>query len=177
MQAAIRILHTKNLVLTELDANDASAVFELFSDAELMSFMDDELHKSIKDAENFIEKHKANDSLFYSIRLKSTGQSVGLIGLYDFNKKHHFANCKFITAKAYHRKGFLLEALNVFIPHVFQNTSIHRIEAQVHINNIKIQKFLSRFGFKQEGIIRENFIIDGKYYDSIMFSLLQEDIV
>ena len=53
---------------------------------------------------------------------------------------------------------------------------MHSIEANVNPGNISSVKLLERAGFKREAYFRENYLFDGKFYDSLIYSLLETDV-
>jgi RimJ/RimL family protein N-acetyltransferase len=79
-------------------------------------------------------------------------------------------------AKAFQQQGYMEEAFSELSTYFLKNKIVHRIEGQVHIDNRIAQSLLLKLGFKQEGRLRENFLVNGKYYDSILFSLLESDL-
>ncbi|MEB7787404.1 GNAT family N-acetyltransferase [Staphylococcus equorum] len=52
---------------------------------------------------------------------------------------------------------------------------MNRIEIQTATKNIKSQKIPRKLGFKQEGILREDEKLNGKFVDSYVFSLLKSE--
>ncbi|MDV3429636.1 MAG: GNAT family N-acetyltransferase [Bacillota bacterium] len=49
---------------------------------------------------------------------------------------------------------------------------IRKINLRVRTDNYKAIKLYEKFGFEKEGIIRRDFLIEGKFYDSILMGLL-----
>jgi ribosomal-protein-alanine N-acetyltransferase len=58
----------------------------------------------------------------------------------------------------------------------FKEMNLHSIEANVNPLNERSQKVLERVGFKREAYFRENYLFDGKFLDSVIFSLLEKDL-
>jgi ribosomal-protein-alanine N-acetyltransferase len=50
---------------------------------------------------------------------------------------------------------------------------LNRIEALVYVENDRSIQLLQRLGFKQEGVLRDYYYLDGKFYDHYLFTLLQ----
>lgn len=59
------------------------------------------------------------------------------------------------------------------IDYCFQDISLNRIEIQTATQNIKCQRIAEKFGFKQEGILRQDEKLNGSFSDSYIFSLLK----
>lgn len=49
---------------------------------------------------------------------------------------------------------------------------LHRVAALVGRENMPSLKLLNKFGFKFEGTLREDYVVDGKNEDSECYSLL-----
>nr|WP_325981510.1 GNAT family protein [Staphylococcus equorum] len=61
------------------------------------------------------------------------------------------------------------------IDYCFNEINLNRIEIQTATKNIKSQKIPRKLGFKQEGILREDEKLNGKFVDSYVFSLLKSE--
>jgi ribosomal-protein-alanine N-acetyltransferase len=58
----------------------------------------------------------------------------------------------------------------------FNNMKLHSIEANVNPGNEKSKRVLEKIGFKKEAYFRENYLFNGKFLDSIIYSLLEKDL-
>ena len=73
-------------------------------------------------------------------------------------------------------KGYMTEALNKMIDFAFNDLKLHSIEANVNPNNNSSIKLLKRCGFRKEAHYRENYLFNGEFIDSIIYSLLESDL-
>jgi len=71
----------------------------------------------------------------------------------------------------------MTEVLSTIIPYGFNQMNLHRIEAMTATYNMASIKTLLKFGFVQEGVLREHYLVDGVMEDSLMFSLLKRKFV
>ncbi len=69
-------------------------------------------------------------------------------------------------------KGFMEEALKVFIDYIFNELRLHRIEVETLPSNAPSIKLLKKLGFKQEGIAEKFLYINGEWKDHLRFSLI-----
>ena len=53
--------------------------------------------------------------------------------------------------------------------------NLHRIEAKVHLTNLASQKTLQKFGFQQEGILRDKLKAGNNYLSVGIYALLSTD--
>lgn len=92
----------------------------------------------------------------------------------------HFSDSKvtqylYDLAAPYWGQGYMKEALKVVIEYGFTQMKLNRIDALVAIENDRSSNLLKSLGFKQEGILRDYFYLNGKFYDHSLFSLLQKE--
>ena len=174
-------LQSTNLNIKALSKENSAALFNLYSNTEIQKYTDIELLKSLTDTQKFIvaENNEANkqDLIFLGIFSRATKDFLGTISLYNIDKKHSFASLGFQLAKDYWGRGVMNESLKVFIKFVFEELNFHRIEAQTFIGNERSIKVLNRLNFTKEGQLRQNFLIEGKFEDSYLFSILKTEFL
>jgi [ribosomal protein S5]-alanine N-acetyltransferase len=73
-------------------------------------------------------------------------------------------------------KGLGMEALVGLRNYCFEQIKLHRLEAYVSEKNIDSTKLFLRSGFKVEGLLRESELMDGKYHDAYLLSVLESDL-
>ena len=175
------VLNTSRLVLKQILEEDAEHLFQILSNPAVLQFCDLPLHQNIPDSKKFIceidEGYKSKNQICWGIFQLSNNQLIGLCRFYNFNARHQFVSIGFELATEYWGGGLMKEALTCAITYLFTGCHVNRIEAQVFTGNEKSVKLLEKIGFKKEGIMRQNFLIDGKLQDSLLYSILQEDII
>ncbi len=101
---------------------------------------------------------------------------IGRCGIHNWNADHKRAEIGYnMLDESYKRKGLMTEAVSSIIDYGFNQLKLHRLEALVGINNIASLKIMVRFDFVNEGLLRQHYYIDGKYEDSIMFSIISDE--
>lgn len=89
------------------------------------------------------------------IVLKSSGETVGTVDLFDFDPHHRRAGIGILIDAAYHRKGFGKEALSLLTTYAFEFLNIHQLYAYVPVLNQPSMKLFTRAGFQSYGILKE----------------------
>ena len=74
----------------------------------------------------------------------------------------------------YRGKGFGSDALRQLCRYGFEYLNLNRIWCEVYSNNASLDMY-RHIGFKDEGILRENYYSEGKYWDSHILSMLKRD--
>jgi len=70
----------------------------------------------------------------------------------------------------------MYETINRMVRFGFDEMNLHSIEANVNPANKKSKRVLEKIGFKKEAHFRENYLFNGEFLDSIIYSLLEKDL-
>ena len=107
---------------------------------------------------------------------KGTGEIIGGCGFHNWLTEHRKAELGYaLTKDEYKGKGLMTEALENVIAYGFGKMNLNRIEACIGPENIPSLKLVKKFGFKEEGYLRQHYFKDNVLQDSIIFSLLKEE--
>ena len=173
------IIYTERLKLRKLKPEDAVEIFQIRSNIEIMRYIDRDKHESIKDSEALLEidrvSYAVQTGINWGITLKNSDGLIGYVGFWRLVKEHFRAEVGYALNVVHWNKGIMSEALNGIIKCGFEQMNLHSIEANVNPDNTKSIRLLKRLGFKQEAYFRENYHFNGKFLDSIIFSLLESD--
>jgi len=63
----------------------------------------------------------------------------------------------------------------MLLEYAFGKLRLHRVAVGVVDFNERAIKFYKRFGFREEGRQRDGYLLDNRYYDFVMMSLLDEE--
>ena len=66
------------------------------------------------------------------------------------------------------------EAIKAVITYAYTETTLHSIEANINPDNLASANLLEKNGFKKEAHFRENFYYNGKFLDSLIYSLVRK---
>jgi ribosomal-protein-alanine N-acetyltransferase len=69
----------------------------------------------------------------------------------------------------------MAEALAAIIQFGFTRMGLHSIEAQVDPANIRSVRLLEKLRFRREGYQRENFYVNGRFSDTVLYARLCTD--
>ena len=172
-------LESERLIFREFKIKDAEDLFFIRSNDEVMEYMDTTKHNSIKDSEELIssvhESYKNKNGINWAIVEKSTNSFIGYFGYWRMIPEHCRAEIGYALKPKYWGKGYMKEALNKLVDFGFNELGLHSIEANVNINNNSSIKLLEKKGFIKEAHFRENYLFNGVYLDSIIYSLIESN--
>jgi RimJ/RimL family protein N-acetyltransferase/ribosomal protein S18 acetylase RimI-like enzyme len=67
------------------------------------------------------------------------------------------------------------EAIRLLLEHLFGELGIHRVSILVSQTQHLVQRDLESLGFRQDGILRHNEIVNGHYIDHCLLSILEDE--
>ncbi len=172
-------LETPRLLLRKIIETDIDIMYHLFSEHEIMRYTGVPLIKEKNEILAFINKNEAQykngEKITWGIELKTTKKMIGYIGLFYINNAHAYASLGALLIKEYWNKGITTEAKKAIINFAFTKTFLNRIESQYYEKHIAIDKTNEKSGMKKEALLRENFLMEGKFRNSIMCSIIKSD--
>jgi [ribosomal protein S5]-alanine N-acetyltransferase len=102
-----------------------------------------------------------------------------IIGTLNFNNfvrgVAHYCNVGYSLAESEQGKGYMTEAMQGAIQYMFNELKMHRISASYMPHNQRSGKLLKRLGFVVEGYARDYLMINGKWEDHILTSLINQE--
>jgi len=129
--------------------------------------------------ENLISKIEENEKQEQGLQLFLVNSVGSIIGSLSFSNivRGVFQACYlgFSLAEKEQGKGLMQEALRASIQFMFTERNIHRIMANYLLDNLRSERLLMRLGFEKEGIAKEYLLINGKWQDHILTSLVNKN--
>jgi hypothetical protein len=72
---------------------------------------------------------------------------------------------------------FAEDAIRTLVDYAFSDLGLRRIETTVLANNRRALALDEKCGFVKEGLLRESFHMDDRFYDVVLLSILKKDWV
>lgn len=170
---------TERLYLRPLIPADAAFIYRHFSDPAVTRYLMDEPPLATPEqAEALIRFYQEPEGKSYNrwgIARKADGQLIGTCGYHNWNRRYFRAEIGYDLSPARWGRGYMREALQAVIQNGFGRMGLHRIEALVYTENVRSLKLLQKLGFQQEGVLRDYFYLDGRFYDHCLLALLKSD--
>jgi len=82
-----------------------------------------------------------------------------------------------MLAKQYWHRGIMTEALDTILQFGLHKMALNRVTGLVTPENVASIKLIEKFGYREEGLLREYRFFEGKFYDLKIFSLLKKDYI
>jgi len=175
-------LDTDRLLLREIVAEDAPALFTILSNAEAMCWLGTDPLSDLKQAARMVEtfsgwRKMPNPGTRWGIQRKGANELIGSCGLFKWNRDWKNCVIGFELAQPARGVGYMREAASAMLAWGFENMELHRVQAQVHPENAASITLLRALGFIQEGHLREAGFWLGRHHDLLQFALLRHDYI
>lgn len=171
-------LETERLLLRRVVDEDVNEIFALRSDPEVMKYIPRPLVKTKEDALAHVamidEKIEINEGINWAITLKGNPKLIGIIGHYRIKPEHFRAEIGYMLLPEYQGKGIISEAIKTVVKYGFEVMQLHSIEAIIDPENFASEKVLQKNGFLKEAHLKENEFYEGRFLDTVIYSLLKE---
>ena len=101
---------------------------------------------------------------------------LGGCAIDQINRKHNFANLGYWVRSSQTGKGIATAAVKLISRLGFRKLGFTRLEIVVAEQNKASQRVAEKVGAVREGVHRNRHIVRDKTYDSVMFSLIPQDL-
>ncbi len=172
-------LQSERLRLRKMSENDAAAFFALRSNDKFTAFLDRDKPKDIEEINtliaNILQQFENNEAICWVISPLENDDFMGTISFWKIDKAHYRAEIGYGIHPDYQQKGYMSEVLPIVTEYGFRKMNLHSIEANINPNNLASIKLVEKHGFVQEAYFKENYYYNGKFLDSAIFSLINQE--
>jgi len=168
----------KRLYLRPVEEGDLPYFVRWFNNAEITKFLHAFKPATIEDEREWfssISKRKGSD-LIFSIVLFEDHRLIGNTGLHRIDYRHGTATTgSVIGDQEMWQKGFGSEAKMVLLNYAFNTLNLRKINSHVYGFNARSKGHLEKCGYRQEGVQKDQFFVDGRFEDIINMAVFKED--
>jgi RimJ/RimL family protein N-acetyltransferase len=171
----------ERVVLREYREDDWRAIQRYASDPEVCRFMKwgpnteeetrDHVNGSVQSAG---ERPRRKFNL--AVTLRNTGDLIGGCGLVVGNPGEREGWIGYVFAREHWGRGYATEAAQRLVRFGFEELGLHRIFATCDPENRASARVLEKAGMQLEGRLRSHAFIKGRWRDSLLFAILEEDV-
>lgn len=164
--------------LRPLTGEDAAAFVPWVNDAEVTRTLAIGAAVVDRQAEQaWIEKTNAsgNDALF-GIVVQETDRLIGSTGFNQIDFRHRSASLgMMIGEKSVWGKGYGTEATALTVHYAFSELHLNRVQLHVYEYNLRAMRVYEKVGFLREGVLRQEHVYDGRFWDTVVMAILREE--
>jgi [ribosomal protein S5]-alanine N-acetyltransferase len=175
----IKIFHSlenEEICFKALSVSDCMDIHNFASDEVVSRYIGWNLMKNVKETNDFIEdmiKREIEGTYLYaSVELKATGKVIGIVMLFNIDKEANHAEVGYVFDKAYWGKGYGTNSVKLINEFAFNICKLNKLCARVVDGNSGSSQILLKNGFELEGRLRDQYYVEGKYCDSLLYGKL-----
>ena len=174
-------LKTKRLILRQISVKDSSEIAKIGNDKEISYFTYywpypltiSKTRKIISEIEKEWKEKKT--VVMFKIQLKETKKTIGVLDIYDIDRRDKHAKTGYWLGRNYWGKGYALEAVKGVIKFAFNNLNLNKIFADTLTDNLSSNKLLEKAGFRKIGVMRKDKLVKGKLRDRFLWELIKKN--
>ena len=139
-----------------------------FTSAGTFPITDDEM-------EWYYESNLKGAAVLFAVVETSTGKHVGNARIYEIDWIARKASRGIMLSSQVWGKGYGLQVINLLSDYAFNTLGLNKLKSCTVTENEGIKKVNERAGYKQEGIVRQEFYRGGRFYDMYVWGLTKGD--
>ena len=165
---------TPTVHLRPLEREDLRFVHQLNNNATVMRYWFEEPYETFAELSALFEAHihEQNERRFI---VDADGESTGLVELVEINTVHRSAEFQIIIVPACQGRGLAGQATRLALDYGFSVLNLHKISLIVDRENEKAAHIYTKAGFQTEGMLKEEFFMNGQYRDVLRMAMFQRD--
>ena len=171
------MLKGKKVILDVVDPKDIEWMRQQRNDPEMRKYFR-EWKEISKAQQEWWYNDRGNNTnpnhVYFKILEAEHMDLVGCLGLHYVDWRLRSAEFGIFLSREARGKGIGKEALFMLCDYGFREMNLHKIWCEVYDNNQSVNLY-RKLGFKDDGILRDNYFCDGKYGNSIMMSVLEDE--
>ncbi len=134
----------------------------------------DALRKRLSSSESDLTEFEKSDSFLWFIKFNN--ELAGQVNLSNINRMMLTAEIGYTIAPFVRSKGVATAAVLLLTKNAFNQTPLRKLIAFVHDENTPSKRVLEKVGYKQEGLLRDHYLVNGIPANEAIFGILKKEI-
>jgi ribosomal-protein-alanine N-acetyltransferase len=171
----LRII-SDNIILRPLQKADLQNRVRWFNDPQVKQTLVVSEHFELEKTIQWFERLQSDPTRTEFAIETQEGVVIGVTGLLGIEKEHGVAECYCVIGnKDYWGKKLGTEIHSVLVQWAFEKLDLYKIRADIRTNNPAIFRVVEKLGFKIEGTLQQEKVVDGQRIDLYRIGLLREE--
>lgn len=107
---------------------------------------------------------------------RSTGQTVGMVDLYDFDPHHRRAGIGILVDPSYQKQGLATNAIELLCRYAFSFLKLHQLYVHVSVDNEASLALFTRCGFSKTSLLKDWVATESGYSDVWVMQRIHTDM-
>jgi RimJ/RimL family protein N-acetyltransferase len=179
--SGVPVLETARLRLRPYRADDAEAMFQLYSDPRVMRYWSFPPWVELAQARAYLQHALAGmdsgDIFPWAIADRDSDLLIGALTLFSLHAAQLRAEVGYSLSPDWQGRGLAAEALRCALAHAIDELGLVRVEADIDPRNQASCRLVERLGFAREGLLRKRWRVNGEICDTAFYGLLAEEFI
>ena len=166
-------IETLRLILRQPELKDVDDYLDFINSEFVLKYN----AMSVTTREKLMDRFSAPDQGIFVLQRKDTGKVIGEIHIQEDSLRYGVASkeLSYHLAEQHARKGYMKEAMNAIIEHLFKTENIECLSARCFSENRASLALLKSLGFEQNGCVPRCVKgYGGIVYDDVLHTLLRK---
>ncbi len=172
------MIEGKLVRLRAIEPADAANAYKWINDREVTRYLMARYPFSLASEEDWAKvaaKPSEYSEARFAIETKD-GQHIGFCGLHRGRPEERTADLGIMIGdRGFHERGYGTDAMMTMVRFGFEQMNLHRISLGVFEFNQRAQAVYHKVGFVDEGSERHGYFQDGRYWDVLRMSILEDE--
>lgn len=165
---------SEKVELRVLEKDDLEFIYQLNNNPEIMFFWFEEPYNSITYLEKTYEKSIENKDIRQFI-IQKGDEKIGYVGIFSIDPIHRKAEFGIMIDPQHQGHGYASTATRLAIDYAFATLNLHKLYLIVDCINEKAIHVYEKLGFTVEGVLKEEYFVNGTFHDVSIMSIFQRD--
>lgn len=166
---------TPDIKLRPLEREDLMFVHQLNNNDSVMRYWFEEAYESYAELAQLYERNIHNQTERRFIIATADDRAAGLVELVEINHLHRRCEFQIAIDPGFQGYGYATRATHIAIDYAFKVLNIHKLYLHVDKDNTHALGIYESCGFHPEGVLRDEFFVNGRYRDAVRMCLFQPE--
>ena len=171
------MIYGENIYLRQPVREDIEELYDICSDKDVLKYNGLSTGGMSKEYINSQFHHFTKPNKKELIIVTRTSDLIGYVYYKENSYTRDVYSIGITIGKKYWNRGYGLDSIRTLCSYLFNNKKAHKIELEVVSENKRAIKCYRKCGFKDEGVRRSKYYYNGKYIDTIVMGLLEEEFI
>jgi ribosomal-protein-serine acetyltransferase len=174
-----RLTVTNDVHLRLVDEADAPELYSLIeaNRTYLTSWMPWAPSQTLEGTRDFIGKAREQlaDNDGFQAAIISEDRIIGVIGFPAVGWGNRLTSIGYWLEEEQQGRGTMTASVRLLVEHAFSVWGLNRVEIRAATENLRSRAIPERLGFHREGLLRQGELVNGRYLDCVVYSMLSTD--
>ncbi|MFP2926568.1 GNAT family N-acetyltransferase [Pyxidicoccus sp. 3LG] len=172
-------LVTDRFLMRQPRLEDAAELATIYGDSEVARYIPYDaaggVQKMLEKLTRDLETASHGEGFRWVVCERGQQSPLGTVGLFNWSQRDRHAEVGYVLARPLWGRGVMKDLMPALLRFGFEQMRLHRIEARVDTRNAASLRVLTRAGFQQEGVLREDYVEPDGFSDTAILSLLERE--